>query len=1120
MQIAPINLNKDIYNKKLAAVKPTAFVSPISFKGKRFSNIESLSDEIKTRILDMGYDGKWVFTPSESIKADKNYMYINLPNGFESFICKKDDGQILLEKIKNIGLARNWKDLLTKRLKTVAESKELMTKGKHNTHQILSICPEHNNVGLSSCAKGGLGVVTKEAPLSWMKQKIDGKNVDVRTIFPYHFSTERKRGGMALVRIPDDKIETYILNRGTGNDLIQPEWIHEVSADYKPTRNEFFAMVNNNQDSKQVEKIVKFFENGKEVEKKVFESENRGYKYVRLEPTDVRGRVRSLKEGFLQEETVPYRLFKSLGTKGEPKYFMWTPYVSALGEAYGPKQNSYYGGQVIGGGWPDFYYANFNRAVVDSLPQLAEKEGFNPASVWMHDRPMFSAQFEIVNRILKGEKFYNGYKLMSTMHNPGKDYQGWLNDVVGAFKILFNDVDYDKLKNTPDFEIIKNIVSKEGKRTKEDEQIIKAMFGKYFSGLLDEAGRPNLTMVPVLNAKLNKELAKVGTVSLHYDYEMKNITGIAEGLTSKLSEIETHSVTNGSLPASLGIDKQDKFGRGGNGLSSPQNIKNYTPYTPITDRQGRVLNYDKSLKGQNHQTYVKYSIRTKRLAKFRDEKLIPFIVNKLNEDLNKLKEEEKAVKDTVKKEKIAAKIKALESKINKTKELVKNGKIRKVDKNLKVRNFKYAEKLLNKINAFLSSGLIYEKSVKDAKEANKKWVLDLIADQKGDTESLRRLFYNGAQLQDGFSVIGNLSKYQPTDIVITNWGRPDPQKGFSAFLEGYIKFLEDSSVNDTDKKRIKIMFGSGGFWPDNSREYKLVTDAMEKIKQLGYKDNCLYVNGFFPNKLVACSDFGMFTSRFEPCGITPFESYSAGVPVASVRTGGAGNFVKDASDGAENPTGILTKRPFMLSEEELAKEGKFDKVAVKKKILGKKTEWTQEMQNAYEFKLDDARRDVITDEINGMFKRCIEIKDDKNGLYDKMCKNACEQHIEWAKNVAYNNGRSADDVYLNTIFEVGKERKQGEIHKLTGELGDGSNIKLTKIADSVETNVTVARKSSANKLSQGAGFLKRLIADRRTMLVVASLAAVAGITSYALTKDSSKKDNRTASKIGNSKIYF
>ena len=306
--------------------------------------------------------------------------------------------------------------------------------------------------------------------------------------------------------------------------------------------------------------------------------------------------------------------------------------------------------------------------------------------------------------------------------------------------------------------------------------------------------------------------------------------------------------------------------------------------------------------------------------------------------------------------------------------------------------------------------------------------------------NLEKLFYSEVQQRPieeggkGFEVHGYIIPSKDgKDKVYANWGRSDNQKGFATFVQGFYKFLtmieppkelKDKGVTKEQfeymKKHTKLLFGSGDKWPKDAKEIKIIKEYIDKIHKLNngaYDGSVCYLEGFFPNRLIACCDFGSFTSRFEPCGLTPLEAYAAGTPVASINTGGATNFVFDLNKvGTEKATGFLTKNPFMLNEDKLDKKY-FDAQKVKEDIMAGEEVWDEDtMGKEYAERLDDARRESASDEVADLFVRTASI-DEKT--YDSLCENSLNQRIGWAENNYYNsNGKSADERLLEDAFGV------------------------------------------------------------------------------------------------------
>lgn len=316
--------------------------------------------------------------------------------------------------------------------------------------------------------------------------------------------------------------------------------------------------------------------------------------------------------------------------------------------------------------------------------------------------------------------------------------------------------------------------------------------------------------------------------------------------------------------------------------------------------------------------------------------------------------------------------------------------------------------------------------VLNAKKSNTKWLLDSLGDafDKGGHQGITKMFFSDKQVsENNASVIGHLSKYQEGDMLMMGWGRPDPQKGYPSTFQAFLDFLKDPNVDKEVKKHTKLLVGAG-VWENDARDYKWVQDIIKQIEELDggiYKGNACYVNGFFPNRLVGCATYSIFSSRFEPCGITPLESFASGTPVISTRTGGAPDFITAAR-------GYLTKNPYLRNTESL----KIDPA----KLAGKKAE---EIGNI----IDTERMFANAAEL----KECIisatsdynlKPAEGKLAKYAEMVKDAITQKIDWHENASYNGGKTANERYMTEVFEVDKGiegRNFEKLKRLVGEFG-------------------------------------------------------------------------------------
>lgn len=618
-------------------------------------------------------------------------------------------------------------------------------------------------------------------------------------------------------------------------------------------------------------------------------------------------------------------------------------------------------------------YADNNRAFIDALPKLnTEKHGnFNPTNIWLHDRPGFMAMNYIADESHFGNKYWDGVKADGRFHNPGRDYQGAESNPFEFFRMVARKEDIDTLKKHKQVEKLQKIEANWANATKEEKsfvyQIMRPFMANFTDDYVDSANDIrtfNISMTPIAGTKINSQNMTCGTVSVNYGKEMKSLAtpDIAQFLTTKLAEVKTIDITNGSTPANLRLDDPGaNFCRGNhiNGLTKLKSGFTTYKYKPVYDSNGKLIS-------DNIEEVIK------------------------------------------------------------------------------------------------------------AKKANLKWLLDALGNayDKGGVNGITQMFFTPGQIsQDNASVIGHLSKYQEGDMLMMGWGRPDPQKGYPSTFQAFLDFLKDPNVDKEVKKHTKLIVGAG-VWEDDARDYKWVKDIIRQIEELDggiYKGNACYVNGFFPNRLVGCATYSIFTSRFEPCGITPLESFAAGTPVMSTKTGGAPDFIVATR-------GYLTQHAYLRSVEDL----KIDPA----KLAGKTG---QELGNA----IDSERMFSNAAEVKELIMSAtsdygIKAEEGKLSKYAEMVRDSLQQKMDWHENGAYNGGKSANERYMTEVFEVDKGmngRNFNKLKRLVGEFGIAVEDGAKKI------------RNKWTKIIIGAGI---------------GIAA-AGTAAYAYMKRDNKKDNKTPS---------
>ena len=905
-----------------------------------------------------------------------------------------------------------------------------------NIHQFLSYAPENKRFGVKAYNLGGLGVVAQEAPASWRTKE----GADVRDFAPYH-SFNNADGGVTVVKITKNDNGIYN-DRYPASSFIsakQDETLEEVGKRVKLKEGESLAYAIRLQpDDNGISQIIRLEDTGiqgsfkRAADRSIADTQDVTYRLFRAADiadtvditinnlkkktltqitqnitdeiaapinekykddlakakekdiqltTEARKKYdaekakspfhpiheneiaiqtkikNEIKEKLATEEikkridTVYNETINSEAFQNELKSIKAAPEVSERNAAYfihtkdlakfdtaygsGGKGYSAYGAYGTTGSYStgaystgggnfvstNIAYADNNRALVEILPKLnTEAHGFyNPANIWLHDRPAFITMNAIADASHFGNDYYNGLKVHGTFHNPGRDYQGAESNPFEMFKMLARPEDIETLKKHSQLEKLKKIEARWGKEWDKAplseknfaNQILRPFMANFLDDYVDTANDVrtfNISMTPIAGTNINPKNMSGGTVSVNYGKEMKSLEtpDIAQYLTTKLAATKTIDITNGSTPANLRLDDPTATFCQGNNINGLTELKEgFTTYK-----------YDPKL-------------------------------NNLDEVLN-------------------------------------------------------------------------------AKKSNTKWLLNSLGDafEKGGAEGITKMFFTDKQIsENNASIIGHLSKYEDGDMLLMGWGRPDPQKGYPSTFQAFLDFLKDPKIDSEVKKHTKLLVGAG-VWENDARDYTWVQDIIRQIGELDggiYKGNACYVNGFFPNRLVGCATYTIFSSRFEPCGITPLESFAAGTPVISTKTGGAPDFITAAR-------GYLTKNPYLRNPESL----KIDPA----KLAGKKPE---EIGNI----IDAERMFANASEL----KECIisatsdynlKPQDGKIAKYAEMVKDAITQKIDWHQNAAYNEGKSANERYMTEVFEVDKGlegRNFEKLKRLVGEFG-------------------------------------------------------------------------------------
>ncbi len=376
------------------------------------------------------------------------------------------------------------------------------------------------------------------------------------------------------------------------------------------------------------------------------------------------------------------------------------------------------------------------------------------------------------------------------------------------------------------------------------------------------------------------------------------------------------------------------------------------------------------------------------------------------------------------------------------------------------------------------------------REKNAVWMTNILNKaEKDGPEALNRVFYNDLQIEQGRRVFGSLSNYKKGDMLIVGWGRPDEQKGFPITLKGFKKFLMREDIPKEVKQKVHLQIGWGDLpFDKNSREWRLISELFKEIEQLddgAYRGNLMLADGRYPNKLVACATHGIFTSRDEICGITPFESKAAGVPYLSTAAGGPVDYTNEAN-------GWLTKTAPELNP------------------VCDGLDW-----NASAEQIDDARIERASNEVSDCLKQMTDEYFNDRPSYIARCKKNIEEKFDWHNNDEFNGGQSANKMYRNGIWHIDEgwdAREKSPMKRLVGATAEDMR---TVVKDTVEQAVETTAENLKNTKETSQNVKKGIKNVKNRWVKIAfgagAAAAALGTAAYVYVKKHHSNKNITAS---------
>ncbi len=334
---------------------------------------------------------------------------------------------------------------------------------------------------------------------------------------------------------------------------------------------------------------------------------------------------------------------------------------------------------------------------------------------------------------------------------------------------------------------------------------------------------------------------------------------------------------------------------------------------------------------------------------------------------------------------------------------------------------------------------------------NAKWLTGLLEDaEKESRNALNKVLFNDKQIEEGRSILGSLSRFKDGEMLIIGWGRPDEQKGYPILYKGFLKFLKREDVSPELKSIVKLLNGAGDKpWDKNADDFKQIKSILKEIAEYDggkYKHNAMYVDGFFPNKLVACATHSGFTSRREMCGITPLEAKAAGVPYLTTATGGPVDYTNESN-------GWRTRTAPEMNPQ-------FDGL-----------DW-----NTPEHIINEKRIERASDEVSDCLKEMVEEYVNNKSQYIAKCKKNIEEKLDWHNNNEFNGGKSANKMYREDIWGINKGwevRNKEPLKRLIGRKDQSLKENLNKLVNELTEKISksieeISKKSEENlqKISQ------------------------------------------------------
>ena len=145
--------------------------------------------------------------------------------------------------------------------------------------------------------------------------------------------------------------------------------------------------------------------------------------------------------------------------------------------------------------------------------------------------------------------------------------------------------------------------------------------------------------------------------------------------------------------------------------------------------------------------------------------------------------------------------------------------------------------------------------------------------------------------------------------LFVSWGRLDTQKGFDIATDAFEKFAK------TPEGKNAILVVGAGLVKGNNESERVEKKITEMLKDPDLQGRVVHIDGWAPSyALASAADAALFTSRFEPCGLTDIEAmkYYCTPIVTNTQGFKQKNFDPRNAGEAEKATSFKTQHEFDL----------------------------------------------------------------------------------------------------------------------------------------------------------------------------------------------------------------